>query len=74
MSQVIDSIMSTPVVSVEMDDKLSLVYSLFEKTKFHHLVVVDHKELAGIISDRDVFKAFTRPLAPQRKPVRIWRF
>ncbi len=59
MKQIIDSIMSTPVVSVEMDDKLSLVYSLFEKTKFHHLVVVDHKELVGIISDRDLFKALS---------------
>ncbi|HEY9201690.1 MAG TPA: CBS domain-containing protein [Gammaproteobacteria bacterium] len=59
MPQIVDSIMSTPVVSVEMDDKLSLVNSLFEKTRFHHLVVVDNKQLVGIISDRDLFKALT---------------
>lgn len=59
MKQIIDTIMSTPVVSVEMDDKLSLVNTLFEHTKFHHLVVVERKELVGIISDRDLFKALS---------------
>lgn len=59
MHQVIDNIMSTPVTSVEMDDKLSLVNTLFEQTKFHHLVVVDNKILVGVISDRDLFKALS---------------
>lgn len=59
MKQMIDSIMSTPVVSVEMDDKLSLVNTLFEQTRFHHLVVVENRQLVGIISDRDLFKALS---------------
>lgn len=59
MQQIIDSIMSTPVVSVEMDDKLSLVNTLFEQTSFHHLVVVENNKLVGIISDRDLFKALS---------------
>lgn len=59
MKQMIDSIMSTPVVSVEMDDRLSLVNTLFEQTRFHHLVVVENRQLVGIISDRDLFKALS---------------
>jgi acetoin utilization protein AcuB len=59
MKQIVDNIMSTPVVSVEMDDKLSLVNTLFEQTQFHHLVVVENKKLVGIISDRDLFKALS---------------
>lgn len=59
MPQIIDDIMSTPVISVEMDDRLSLVNTLFESTKFHHLLVVDNKVLVGVISDRDLFKALS---------------
>lgn len=32
-------IMSTKVVSVDMDDKLSTVKELFDRLKFHHLLV-----------------------------------
>lgn len=59
MKQIIDNIMSTPVVSVEMDDKLSLVHTLFEETRFHHLLVVEDNKLVGVISDRDLFKALS---------------
>lgn len=59
MKQMIDNIMSTPVVSVEMDDRLLLVNTLFEQTRFHHLVVVENKQLVGVISDRDLFKALS---------------
>jgi len=33
-------IMSTGVVTVELDDKLSVVKDTFENLKFHHLLVV----------------------------------
>ncbi|WP_414830354.1 CBS domain-containing protein [Alteromonas sp. H39] len=52
-------IMTTRVVSVHMDDKLSTLQSLFNATGFHHLLVVHNNELAGIISDRDMLKAIS---------------
>ena len=50
-------IMTTRVVSVQMDDTLSTLQSLFNATGFHHLLVVHNHELMGIISDRDMLKA-----------------
>lgn len=52
-------IMTTPVVSVEMDDELGRVRDIFANTHFHHLLVVEHNQLFGIISDRDLFKAIS---------------
>jgi len=51
--------MSTRVVTVDMDDKLSLVKEIFDNLKFHHLLVVEDQKLFGVISDRDLFKALS---------------
>lgn len=55
----VSSIMSSPVVTVEMDDSLATVKQIFANTKFHHLLVVEDKRLFGVISDRDLFKAIS---------------
>lgn len=49
-------IMSTPVVTVAMDDPLSHVKALFDKSGFHHLLVVEDGKLVGVISDRDLLR------------------
>ncbi len=56
-TQVIGRIMTTRVVTIEMDDSLEVVRDLFKKVRFHHLLVVDNQKLVGIISDRDMLKA-----------------
>lgn len=53
------SIMSKPVVTVEMDDRLSEVRRLLDSCRFHHLLVVDSGLLVGVISDRDLLKAIS---------------
>ncbi|NRD75571.1 CBS domain-containing protein [Shewanella sp. VB17] len=55
----ISELMSKNVVTVEMDDSLSKIKSLFEKTGFHHLLVLEDKRLFGIISDRDLLKSLS---------------
>src|SRR5450755_1770774 len=55
-------IMSTKVVSVDMDDKLSTVKELFDRLKFHHLLVVEAGKLFGVVSDRDLLKALSPKL------------
>ncbi|TNC84386.1 MAG: CBS domain-containing protein [Thalassolituus sp.] len=55
----IDQLMTTRVVSVQMDDKLSVVKEIFDNTHFHHLVVIEHGRLVGMVSDRDLFKALS---------------
>ncbi|WP_102796288.1 CBS domain-containing protein [Bowmanella denitrificans] len=53
----VSKIMSAPVVTVKMDDNLYRVHEIFQKHKFHHVLVVDGKTLLGVISDRDLLKA-----------------
>lgn len=54
------NIMTTRIVSVEMDDKLEAVKEIFDTMSFHHLLVVDeHKKLSGIVSDRDLLRALS---------------
>lgn len=55
----LENIMSSPVVSVSMDDTLSQVKEIFEHTSFHHLLVVEGKKLVGVLSDRDLLKALS---------------
>lgn len=50
----INSLMSSNIVTVEMDDTLKIVKEIFDHTQFHHLLVVDANKLCGIISDRDL--------------------
>jgi len=55
----VGAIMTSRVVTIEMDDSLLVIQEVFRKVKFHHLVVVDEGKIVGIISDRDFFKAIS---------------
>lgn len=55
----VQSIMSTRLVTVEMDDKLKAVKEIFDRMKFHHLLVVDEGRLVGVVSDRDLLRALS---------------
>lgn len=51
--------MSTSVVTVKMDYSLKKIKSIFDKTHFHHLLVIDGRKLFGVISDRDLLEAIS---------------
>jgi acetoin utilization protein AcuB len=54
------SIMTSRVVTVELDDTLEVVKQIFDAMKFHHLLVLDtDKKLCGVISDRDLLRALS---------------
>ncbi len=55
----VKEIMSTSLVTVEMDDKLSVVKVIFDNVKIHHLLVIGDGKLMGVISDRDMLKAIS---------------
>lgn len=55
----IEEIMTKAVVTVEMDDKLSLVKEIFDNSKFHHLLVMEEGKLFGVVSDRDLLKSIS---------------
>ncbi|MCV2368878.1 CBS domain-containing protein [Paucibacter oligotrophus] len=55
----IQHIMSTRVVTVELDDRLEVIKKIFDASKFHHVLVVEESRLFGVVSDRDLFKALS---------------
>ena len=55
----VQDIMSTRVVTVEMDDKLKVVKEIFDAMKFHHLLVMEEGKLFGVVSDRDLLRAIS---------------
>ncbi len=66
----ISTIMTKKVVTVDMDTTLKTICSIFEKKRFHHLLVIEEEKLIGVISDRDVLGAispFLNTLAEQAR-------
>lgn len=55
----IQDIMTKRVVTIEMDDKLSVVKDIFDNSKFRHLLVLEENKLFGVVSDRDLLKALS---------------
>jgi acetoin utilization protein AcuB len=55
----ISEIMTTRLVTVGLDDKLSKVKEIFDRAGFHHLLVLDGDQLVGILSDRDFLKTIS---------------
>ncbi len=66
----VEKIMSKRVVTVEMDDSLRMVKEIFDKTRFHHLLVVESGKLFGVISDRDLLKALSPHIGTVRETAR----
>lgn len=55
----VSEIMSTPALSVLLDDSLGDVDEIFEREKIRHLLVVEGGELFGVLSDRDLLRAIS---------------
>ncbi|MEH0166371.1 CBS domain-containing protein [Roseateles microcysteis] len=55
----IRELMSTTLVTVELDDSLNTVKNIFDKARFHHLLVVEEGRLFGVVSDRDLLRALS---------------
>ena len=49
---IVNDIMTTQVVTADMDDTLGKIQKVFEKNRFHHIPVLDGGEVVGVISDR----------------------
>jgi len=49
-------LMTTNVVTIGMDDTLKSARSIFDRRKFHHLLVIEDGKVVGVLSDRDLLK------------------
>lgn len=53
----VQDIMTSKVVTIDLDVTLTEIREVFERARFHHVLVTENGELAGVISDRDILKA-----------------
>ncbi len=58
-------IMKSPVHTVRMDDSLQVAKEIFDRKRCHHLVVLERRQVWGVLSDRDILKAVS-PFAGKR--------
>jgi acetoin utilization protein AcuB len=58
----VSSIMTSHLIAVNPDDDLSMVKDIFSKHHIHHIPVVRHKTILGIISHHD-FENFMKGLS-----------
>ncbi len=52
----ITALMSKKLITLDIDDDLAKAKQLFDKHKIHHILIKDGEKLAGIITDRDLYK------------------
>jgi acetoin utilization protein AcuB len=53
----IESIMQKNLLTLSMDSPLSQAKEIFENNNIHHVIIIDdHGLLAGVITDRDLYK------------------
>ena len=50
----VETLMSQEIFTVRMDDSIGTIREILRAAQFHHLLVVDGRNLVGILSDRDV--------------------
>ncbi|WP_262965634.1 CBS domain-containing protein [Methylobacter psychrophilus] len=55
----VSEIMSTPVLSVLLDDTLQEVEEIFASKNIHHLVVIEDGKLFGVLSECDLLRAIS---------------
>ncbi len=58
----ISSIMTKNVIAINPEDNLEMVKEIFKNNKIHHLPIVRHKTLLGIISHHD-FENYVKGLS-----------
>jgi len=52
----ISQIMQRDLITLDMDDSLANAKILFEEHDLHHILITDQGQLAGIITDRDLWQ------------------
>ena len=66
----VSEVMTTEVVKVDMDDRLTVVKDILGNAPFRHLLVVEDEELQGVISDRDLLRCLSPFIGTEAESVR----
>ena len=55
----LEQIMTRHVVTATMDTPIKEIREIFDRYKFHHVVVTEHGKAVGVVSDRDLLKTIS---------------
>jgi acetoin utilization protein AcuB len=53
-----------------MDDDLGKAKAIFDLHKIHHILVLNDKELVGVITDRDIYKHLSPTIGTKKETAR----
>ncbi|MEW6991130.1 CBS domain-containing protein [Colwelliaceae bacterium 6441] len=59
--------MTKQIISLDIDDNLSKAKQVFDANKIHHIMIKNGKELAGIITDRDLYKHLSPAIGTKKE-------
>jgi acetoin utilization protein AcuB len=52
----LSKVMSTKLITLEIDDDLSKAKAIFDQHNIHHILILCDKQLVGVVTDRDLYK------------------
>jgi len=66
----ISEAMTSDVVTVDMDVRLTVIKKILDSAPFRHVLVVEDEELQGLISDRDILRCLSPFIGTDAESVR----
>ena len=66
----LNKVMSTNLITLELDDDLGKAKAIFDQHKIHHILVLNDKELVGVITDRDIYKHLSPTIGTKKETPR----
>jgi acetoin utilization protein AcuB len=66
----LNKVMSKNLITLELDDDLGKAKAIFDQHKIHHILVLNDKELVGVITDRDIYKHLSPTIGTKNETTR----
>lgn len=70
-------IMTNPVQTILLDDFIFKAKQLFDRKRFHHVVVLERDRVFGVVSDRDILRVISpfvgKPMMERKQDLRTLR-
>lgn len=66
----ITTLMSKNLITLNIDDDLAKAKLIFDQHSIHHILILNGKELAGVITDRDLYKNLSPTIGTSKETPR----
>lgn len=66
----VGNFMSKGVITLDLDDDLSKAKKIFDHNNIHHIIIIDGREIVGVLSDRDLYKHLSPAIGTKKETPR----